>query len=278
MSAEPRRGNGTTGRGASTASAGVFTAHPGGIAAALGRRFGARRPVLAALAVWVIAFVVLGVVMVGLGLLLTHVLLPAGVGRFDASVSRWFVLQRTQVLDTVTRIGSDLGSTGVVLGIAALAIIVLAIGKHWRQIGFLVCALTLEFAVFLVTTIFVGRQRPPVVRLDVSPPTSSYPSGHTATALTLYVGLAIVLWSLIRRGLLRTLVWVLAIVLPIVVGISRLYRGMHFPTDVIASVLLGCGALLFALLATRSVTAAEAERDRRALSPPSATPPPEVTS
>jgi undecaprenyl-diphosphatase len=247
------------------------------MAEAIGRSLGARRPVYAAVAAWAIAFVVLMAVIVGLGLLLTHVLLPAGLGRMDASWSRWFVPERTTTLNAVTRIGSDLGSTGVILGIAAVVVVVLAIGKHWRQIGFLACAMTLEFGVFLVTTIIVGRQRPMVLHLDVSPPSSSFPSGHTATSLTLYVGLAIVLGSLIRGALVRRLAWVLAILLPIFVGMSRLYRGMHFPTDVAASVLLSVGALLFALLAVRSMEAA-AGRDRRVASPPPADSPPEVTS
>jgi undecaprenyl-diphosphatase len=94
----------------------------------------------------------------------------------------------------------------------------------------------------------------------------------------LYVGAAIVLTSLIRGTLPRTLVWVLAVLLPIGVAISRLYRGMHFPTDVAASVLLSVGALLFALLAVRSMAAAAAARDLRETAPPPADSPPEVTS
>ena len=69
--------------------------------------------------------------------------------------------------------------------------------------------------------------------------------------------------TLVRGTLPRVFVWLVAILLPIVVGASRLYRGMHFPTDVAASVLLATGALLFALLAVRSMAAAEAERDAR---------------
>ena len=70
--------------------------------------------------------------------------------------------------------------------------------------------------------------------------------------MALYFGLALVVWSLVRVSLVRALVWALAIALPVFVAVSRLYRGMHFLTDVTAGVLLGCGALLFALLATRS--------------------------
>ncbi len=239
----------------------VFTPREGTWAAQIGSWLRRTRPVIAAVAVWIVAFVVLSGVIVGLGLLLIHVLSPAGGTRFDSAVSRWFVTVRTPTLDTVTSIGSDLGSTGVVIGVAVLAAIVLAIGRHWRQIGFLACAMTLEFSVFLLATLLVDRMRPQVPRLDVTPPTSSYPSGHTAAAIVLYGGLAIVIWSLVRSRTIRTLAWIIAVALPIFVGISRLYRGMHHLTDVLASVLLGCGALLFALLATRSAVAVSEERD-----------------
>ena len=164
----------------------LFTPVEGSAADMIGTRL--RRPLVAGLAVWVVASAALVAVVVGLGMLLVHVLVPHGAGRLDDSVSRWFVLQRTPTLDTITRIASDLGSTGVVLGIALVAVIVLAILKRWPQIGFLVCALSLEIAVFLTTTLLVSRQRPLVPRLDATPPTSSYPSGHTAASIALYVG------------------------------------------------------------------------------------------
>jgi membrane-associated phospholipid phosphatase len=256
----------------------ILTARPDGLADAIGRSLGARRPALAAVIVWVVAFVVLGAAIIGLGLLLTHVLLPAGLGAEDVSWSRWFVPERTPTLNTVTRIGSDLGSSGVILALAAVAGVALASGRYWRQLAFLFFALTLEFGVFLITTIIVDRHRPTVPQLDVAPPTSSFPSGHTASALTLYVGAAIVLTSLVRGTRARTLVWVFAILLPMGVAISRLYRGMHFPTDVAASVLLSIAALLCALLAVRSIAAAETERDRPVAPPPPADSPLEVAS
>jgi membrane-associated phospholipid phosphatase len=239
----------------------VFVAAPGTLSQRLGQRLRGFRPFLAGLFVWAAGLIVLGIAIVGLGLLLTHLLLPAGLGHLDATVSNRFVQQRTPTLDTLTRIGSDLGTTPVILGVAAVAVIILAIGRHWLQIGFLVGALTLEFLVFLTSTLVVDRIRPMVPRLDPTPVTSSYPSGHTAAALTLYVGLAIVIWSLVRSSAIRAIAWTVAVALPLFVGVSRLYRGMHHLTDVTASLLLGCGALLFALLASRS---AVADSDARA--------------
>jgi membrane-associated phospholipid phosphatase len=240
----------------------VFTPGEGTVAARIGARMRGHRSILAGLLVWVAALVVLAAVIVGLGLLLTHVLLAHGVGRLDANVGHWFVNRRTPTLNTITLIGSDLGTTQAVVSVELLAFIVLAIGRHWRQIGFLICALSLEFGVFLTATFFVDRRRPDVPRLDPTPATSSYPSGHAAASIVVYVGLAIVIWSLVRSTAIRTIAWILAVVLPILVGLSRLYRGMHHLTDVTASVLLGCGALVFALMATRSgVAASEARRN-----------------
>ena len=242
---------------------GAFSVHSGRMAESIGRSFGSHRPLLAAAIVWAVAFVVLGVVIMGLGLLLTHVLLPGGLASEEAGWVRWFVPERTPLLNTVTGFGSALGSTPVILTISAIAGVVLALGRYWRQFAFLLFAMTLEFGLFMTTTVLVDRHRPTVPQLDGAPPTSSFPSGHTAAALTLYVGLALVASTLVRGTLLRTVVWLLAVLFPLFVGISRIYRGMHFPTDVAASVLLATGVLLFALLAVRSMVAAEAERDER---------------
>jgi membrane-associated phospholipid phosphatase len=82
----------------------------------------------------------------------------------------------------------------------------------------------------------VDRIRPSIQHLDVAPQTSSFPSGHTAAAIALACGLALGLGRTRPRHRLRALVWLLAVVLPVVVLVSRLYRGMHWPSDVAASV------------------------------------------
>jgi hypothetical protein len=151
-----------------TAPRDVLTARPDGLADGIGRSLGARRPTLAAVIVWVVAFVVLGAAIIGLGLLLTHVLFPAGLGAEDASWSRWFVPERTPTLNTVTRIGSDLGSSAVILALSVVAGVVLMLGRYWRQLAFLFFALTLKFGVFLITTMIVDRHRPTVPQLDVA--------------------------------------------------------------------------------------------------------------
>lgn len=239
---------------------GAFRVRRGSLAHDIGDRLGAHGPVLAGLAVWAFACVVLAGLVVGLGLLLTHVLLPAGLGSIDLSVSQWFARNRTPTLNTITVIGSEIGSTEGIIGVAVIAVVILAVKRYRYHLAFVICALSLEFVVFLTATFAVDRNRPSVVRLDPSPVTSSYPSGHAAASLVLYVAIAIIVSSTVRSAFVRTLVWVAAVAVPALVGISRVYRGMHHLTDVVASVLLALGALLFALLVIRSEEAATMRR------------------
>lgn len=234
---------------------GVLEPSPGGTAERLGRRLRTHHPIIAGGAVVLAGYVVMSVLLIGLGLLITKLLVGGPVVTWDNSVNRWFVTQRTSTLNSVSSAGSTLGATLTIIGIAVAVSIVLAIGRHWREIGFLVAGLIVEAATSLTSSIVVDRSRPHVPRLDAAPPTASFPSGHTAAATILYVSLALLLVSFVRNSTVRVLAWILALAIPVFVGLSRLYRGMHHPTDVMGSVVLGAGALLFALLATRTAGA-----------------------
>jgi undecaprenyl-diphosphatase len=227
----------------------LFEPRPG-LPERLARPF--RRPFVAGTTVGVAGYVVMTLLLVALGLFLVNVLLDGPVGRWDASVNRWFVQQRTPTLDDLTVWGSWLGDTLTVIGIAAVAVVILAIARLWARIAFLVGALLIEVTTFVTTAFLVERPRPAVRQLDAVPPTSSFPSGHTAASIVLYVGLALIVTSLVRNILVRVVVWSVAIGVPIAVALSRLYRGMHHPTDVMASVIGAVGCLAFALLATRT--------------------------
>ena len=89
----------------------------------------------------------------------------------------------------------------------------------------------------------------------------SFPSGHTAAAVALYGSLAVVVWAETRSRLWRTLVIVFAVLGPIIVATSRVYRGMHNPTDVICGALIGMGCIAVAYFAVR--TGVAVARDRR---------------
>jgi undecaprenyl-diphosphatase len=96
-----------------------------------------------------------------------------------------------------------------------------------------------------------------VPRLDHLPVNASFYSGHTGASVAVYCGIALLLTSWIRSAGIRTAVWLVAIAIPVLVAVSRMYRGMHHPTDVAAGALVGIGTLVVALTAARAAKAAE---------------------
>jgi len=175
-----------------------------------------------------------------IGLLLTHIVDRGSVHAADLDVNQWFAHNRTSFWNSTTAIGTGLAETITIIAVTAVVAVILRWRtKRWYEAVILITAVMGELVIFLAVTAIVPQRRPPVSKLDPAPPTSSYPSGHTAAALCLYGCLAIlVLWLYGGRPGAKIIAAVLCCI-PIVVGISRVYRGMHYPSDVLAGLLLG---------------------------------------
>jgi len=110
---------------------------------------------------------------------------------------------------------------------------------RWRESLLVIYAVIGETAIFVATTLLIDRPRPDVPHLDEAPPTSSFPSGHTAAAVCFYGSLAaIILWHN-RHRWINVVTVVVCGAVPLMIASSRVYRGMHYPTDVLAGLLLG---------------------------------------
>ncbi|MGW0197228.1 phosphatase PAP2 family protein [Nonomuraea sp. NPDC003201] len=192
-----------------------------------------------------------------LSIVLPMILMAAvtyGVGRAilawptgEASVSRSLAAGRTSLWNTLTDFGSSLSDTPYIVALTVFAAIVFRlVHRRWRESIFLVAAVWSQSLIFLATTEAVGRHRPPVRHIDPAPPTSSFPSGHVSAAVAFYCGMALVLTTHVRNRALQVLIWALGIAAPLAVGLSRLYRGMHFLTDVVCGALLGVGCVVMA--------------------------------
>ncbi|MFN2518867.1 MAG: phosphatase PAP2 family protein [Jatrophihabitantaceae bacterium] len=176
----------------------------------------------------------------GLGLILSHLLAKTAFERWDGSVDRGLATHRSRTWNTVTHVLASMAETLTVIAIGLVFFVGMRIVLgRWRESLFLAVALIGEVTIFVCATLVIHRARPSVPHLDSAPPTSSFPSGHTAAAVALYVGLAVIAWCASNRRWLRALATLFAIALPIAVGFARLYRGMHYPTDVMAGALLG---------------------------------------
>lgn len=164
---------------------------------------------------------------------------PSAAGRADERINLWLEDARTGDWNTVAERTSMLSDTltKVLLGVALLPVF-LWLFRRWHEYALVFGGLLLEVSIFGVSTMLVGRERPPVERLDGAP-TNSWPSGHIAAATVFYVGLAVVIFMRTRRAGPRVVGVVIGVAATVGVAVSRLYLGMHYLTDAVAGVVIG---------------------------------------
>jgi undecaprenyl-diphosphatase len=233
--------------------------HSAQAAAAIGRD----RPIRTFLTGLVIAYVVIAGASILLGLLVTKVMLSSGaIASADESFVVWLAHHRSGGLTDASLIGSIVAG-GVVLPIVAgVTAFAAAVLRQWRVAAFMVFVLALEASVYRTTTLAVHRDRPAVHRLEQLPVNASYFSGHTAAAVAVYCGIALLLTSRIANRSGRVAVWAAAAAIPVFVALARMYRGMHHPLDVAGGVAVGIAALVALVFLSRAAGHAAAARAR----------------
>ena len=241
----------------------VLQAREGGPAERFADRLGAAHPAAVFAAALVCGYLALVAASLLLALFVTDVLLDVGgLGSFDESAIVSIVADRTPFLTDASSVGSAVGGAPVLPILVGIIAIVCAFLRRWRIAAFAVFVLVVESATYRVTSLVVPRDRPHVQRLEDLPADASYPSGHTAASIAVYAGLVLLLTSAIPNRRLRIAAWVAAVVLPLIVAFSRMYRGMHHPLDVAGGALVGIGAILVLLFACRAADAAARSRVR----------------
>jgi undecaprenyl-diphosphatase len=187
------------------------------------------------------AIVVAWVLIVGLIIGIGELIVKHGHGQGnllgDRTIPHWFAAHRTSALTSWSQVFSTLGATQAILIVAlATCVVFLAVTRRWRPVVFLATVMFGELGAFLTAAAVVKRPRPDVTHLDKHLPTSAYPSGHMAATTCLYVAIAILVIGH-ARGWWRWLFLIPAIAMPVLVALSRMYRGEHHPTDILGSLL-----------------------------------------
>ncbi|HET6795927.1 MAG TPA: phosphatase PAP2 family protein [Gemmatimonadales bacterium] len=140
------------------------------------------------------------------------------------------------------KIFSIAGSGYLEFPFAVLLLVGLKIRRRPREAGWYAAAVLSGWALYALTKLAVHRPRPHVIsRLMHGAGWFSYPSGHSMLT-PLVFGLGVIAWTAPWGSPhLRRMALGLAALLALGVGLSRVYLGVHYPTDVIGGLLLGTG-------------------------------------
>jgi undecaprenyl-diphosphatase len=196
-----------------------------------------------------IALLVLLVIGWGLGALCRSLLTT-----IDLHAVRDIASERTPAQTTIAHTLSWIGSGYVVFPLTFVCGAILYFGgRRWRALAVGLCTVG-AVVIADLDKLLVGRPRPPVHHLE-KVTTGSFPSGHSAHSAAFVTALLLALFATYRPRWLKTAAATAGAVLVVGIAASRVYLGVHYPSDVVFGVLLGTA---WALLASHYITAAVA--------------------
>jgi undecaprenyl-diphosphatase len=167
-------------------------------------------------------------------------LLEHELSNFDNRVSRWIIAFRSDWLTVLMRGITGLGTTFWVIG---LIIFCTVIGLHFRKRLAVITLNIVMLGALLLTELLKATFHRPRPELPWLTPASGYsfPSGHSLISLTLYGFLAYLIFRNITLSRWRFALAGGLLLLPVLIGTSRIYLGVHYPSDVLAGWAIATG-------------------------------------
>jgi undecaprenyl-diphosphatase len=183
---------------------------------------------------------------------LTDIVLDKEVLSSDLLISGYIYTLRTPFLTTIMYAVSFLGSVppGIIL---TLTVVVILYKKHKKEALIFALSLVLGMLLNYLLKILFHLPRP-----DISPlqklNDNSYPSGHAMNNLILYGLLAVYTYHFTRNRLIGIIVTVISLIWIGLIGFSRIYLGVHYPSDIIAGYLMGFWILTTVILIDTTIS------------------------
>lgn len=163
----------------------------------------------------------------------------------DEAALRWFAQHRNAVLDQVALEVTTLGTGAVLILVVLVASVFLWQTQHKWSVYVLMLGAAGGIGLNTALKGFFHRARPTVVEWGTTVHTASFPSGHAMESLITYGCVAYLVGRLGPTPRLRRTTWTMATLLILAIGASRLYLGVHYPSDVIAGFIAGLAWLAF---------------------------------
>ncbi|MFG1790377.1 phosphatase PAP2 family protein [Nocardia sp. NPDC049149] len=171
--------------------------------------------------------------------LTANVLDRDGLATIDPHISDWVVAHRNGVLTPIAIAVTHVGSTVTMTVLAVLAIAVFAWLGQRRAAALVVIAGLGSWLLVDGGKHLIDRPRPPAINHVIVKTNPAYPSGHSLGSIVVVGILALLLIPRLRRPVVRRLAAIGAAMFVVAVGLSRIYLGVHWPTDVLGGWAIG---------------------------------------
>lgn len=155
--------------------------------------------------------------------------------RFDSAIRGWVHQYSSPSMTTAAQVASWLGEYGVAIVFVIALVLFVMLG--WRRAALWVTIAQAGALVLNVSLKFAFHRPRPTPFFGPVPATYSFPSGHALFSFCFYGVLAGLVADRIRSRIVEAIIWVVSAVLVAAIGLSRIYLGVHYPTDVVAGYL-----------------------------------------
>ena len=170
----------------------------------------------------------------------------------DTSISNIVYSFRTPALTAIMTFISDLGADYML--IIMVIIIIIMIWKKHRQEAFLFIIITFMGVLINSTQkLFFQRPRPMIDPLIVES-SYSFPSGHAMNSFVFFAVLSFYIYHFTRRKLFSIILSLVCLFIVLLIGFSRIYLGVHYPSDIIAGYLVGFWWFIISLVIEKTFT------------------------
>ena len=184
---------------------------------------------------------------------------------FDESVLRWIAVHHSARLDTLMLEITALGTGVVVLMIVVIAALFLVLTQHKYSAILLLASTFGGLVLNAVLKLGFHRPRPSIIVHAVHTASSSFPSGHAMSAAIVYGTVAYLAARLHPSRWARWFMMFAALGLIVLISFSRMYLGVHYPSDVVAGVSIGLAWAAFCMATLEAIQKFGIRRDPRIL-------------
>jgi undecaprenyl-diphosphatase len=164
---------------------------------------------------------------------------------FDESILRWVETLRTPFLNSMMLDITALGGLALTIVLGLLAVAVFLIAKDPAAALHLLLTSIGGFYISSWTKNIIARPRPSIIPQLIKAQGFSYPSGHSITSAAIYLTMAILACRHFKQIKSRIVLLALAALMITLISFSRIYLGVHYPSDTMSGALIGLSWALF---------------------------------